>query len=86
MINFAAGSANGRPDDSGSSNPGSNPGPAAIFIKKKIRKRRYRLGVRTGDSQSSNRGSIPRSATLYLIENKVFYTTLPYQNYCPKID
>jgi hypothetical protein len=24
--------------------------------------RRYRLGARTGDSQSSNRGSIPRSA------------------------
>jgi hypothetical protein len=30
--NVAAGSANGRPDDSGSSSPGSNPGPAANFF------------------------------------------------------
>ncbi len=31
----------------------------------------YRLGVRTGDSQSSNRGSIPRRANLLKSKNKL---------------
>ncbi len=49
-----------------------------FLSKNKIRKRRYRLGVRTGDSQSSNRGSIPRSATTYLVEKQslLYHPTL----------
>ena len=58
---MVAGSANGRPGDSGSLSPGSNPGPAAKISKNR---RRYRLEVRTGGSQPSDRGSIPRSAAI----------------------
>ena len=39
---------------------------------------RYRLGVRTEDSQSSNPGSIPGSATkLYRLSNQLLTASLP---------
>jgi hypothetical protein len=56
-------SSNGRTYDSGSYYRGSSPCiPATIFSPPPAR--RYRLGVRTGDSQSLNRGSNPRSAAI----------------------